>query len=79
VQAVTLHTFRLSSSARVGVTTLAHLYGLAFSSGFRAAMAVAGLASLAMAAAACGLGPARRRAARHDRPPAREGTPQRAH
>jgi len=48
-------------AAGVGAAaTFAHLDGPAFSSGFRAAMA---LASLAMAAAACGLGPSRRAAA----------------
>lgn len=74
-QAVTRHVFPPGASARA----IAHLYDLAFGSGFRAAMAVAGLASLVMAAAACGLGPARRRAAQRDGRPAREGTPQRAH
>jgi MFS transporter, DHA2 family, methylenomycin A resistance protein len=63
LQAVTLHTFPPGASGRVGAATLTHLYSLAFSSGFRAAMALAGLASLAMAAAACGLGSSRRAAA----------------
>jgi MFS transporter, DHA2 family, methylenomycin A resistance protein len=56
LKAVTLHTFQPVTAAGVGVATLARLYGLAFGSGFRAAMALAGLASLAMALAACGIG-----------------------
>ena len=63
LQAVTLHSFPPGAADGVGGATLARLYGLAFSSGFRAAMALAGLASLVMAAAACGLGPSRRAAA----------------
>jgi MFS transporter, DHA2 family, methylenomycin A resistance protein len=58
VAAVTLHTFR--PAAGVGAANLAHLYALAFSYGFRSAMALAGFASLAMALAACGLGSNRR-------------------
>jgi len=68
IQAVTLHTFRAGGNTAV----LAHLYGLAFSSGFRVAMAVAGLTSLAMAAAAFGLGPTRQPA---KIPAARSATP----
>jgi MFS transporter, DHA2 family, methylenomycin A resistance protein len=63
IQAVTLHTFRAGALVRANAAALAHFYGLAFSSGFRVAMAVAGLTSLAMAAAAIGLGPTRQRAA----------------
>jgi MFS transporter, DHA2 family, methylenomycin A resistance protein len=63
IQAVTLHSFRVGAGVHANAAALAHLYGLAFGLGFRVAMAVAGLTSLAMAAAACGLGPGRQRAA----------------
>lgn len=66
LQAVDLHTFRPAAAAGVGAAALAHLYGLAFSSGFRAAMGLAGLASLAMALAACGIGSSRGSASRLD-------------
>jgi MFS transporter, DHA2 family, methylenomycin A resistance protein len=72
IQAVTLHTFRVDAGVHANAAALAHLYGLAFSSGFRVAMAVAGLTSLAMAAAALGLGPNRHRATI---PAARSATP----
>ncbi len=57
LRSVTLHTFRPVAGTGIGAAALAHRYGLAFISGFRAAMALAGLTSLALAAAACGLGP----------------------
>jgi MFS transporter, DHA2 family, methylenomycin A resistance protein len=60
IQAVTLHAFRAGAPVHASAAVLAHFYGLAFSSGFRLAMTVAGLTSLALAVAARGLGPSRK-------------------